>query len=181
MRITVGGDPVSQWLRTVEQISDLLDKSLTTAMRMAAAFAIEEATKDMVQAGLERWTNALHIEGSDESAGALGDMRLFLCLDQPAAVYETGGEIHGNPLLWIPISGTDAAGIKASAFGGLASSKYPRANGGRPLLFSIADRQPKYFGIESVTVGKRLHLEDDVNVAMNNFRQYFVTTMTGSG
>ncbi len=100
-------------------------------------------------------------------------MRLYLCLDQPAAVYETGGEIHGNPLLWIPISGTDAAGIKASEFGDLVSSKYPRLNGGRPLLFSVADREPKYFGIESVTVGKRLHLEDDITAAMNNFKQYF--------
>jgi hypothetical protein len=102
-------------------------------------------------------------------------MRLYMTHENKhAAIFETGGEIHGNPLLWIPLSGTDAAMNRARAMdypGGVRGGRGKR--GGRPLLFSVTDRKPKYFGVESVTIPKKFHLEDDVNNVMSNFRSVF--------
>ena len=176
----IGGDPVGTWRDLMGRFASKVSTGITKAGSMAASMVLREAQADLSRNNLERWTDSLYIDTGVGGSGALGNMRLYLTLDPPAAIFATGGEIHGNPLLWIPLSGTDAAGIRASAFpGGLVSSKYP-LKGGRPLLFSTSDRQPKYFGIESVNVPKRLHLEDDVNIAMNNFRSVFADTMASS-
>ena len=102
-------------------------------------------------------------------------MRLSMTSDdERLALFQSGGVIHGNPMLWIPITGTDAVGIRARDYGGLVSGNPP---GHRPLLFSINDRQPKYFGIESVTVRPRLDLNDVQLSVMTNFRQFFGTAL----
>lgn len=94
-------------------------------------------------------------------------------LDAPgSSIFEDGGTIQGNPLLWIPLSGTDAEGIQASNYsGGLFSVN--RKAGGAPLLFSISDRQPKYFGISSVVIPKKFHLGEIQANVMANFKTVF--------
>ncbi len=88
-----------------------------------------------------------------------------------ANVFEEGAEIKGG-LLWIGISGTDAEGVPAKEYGGLFSPRKQRENG-RPLLFSIADKQPKYFGIEAVTIPKKFHLADVQRSVLAGYRQMY--------
>lgn len=91
--------------------------------------------------------------------------------DRPYAnVFEEGADIVGN-LLWIPLSGTDAEGIRAKDYpGGLFSIKRPS---GRPLLFSISDREPKYFGIGHVTIPKKWNLAGVQQSVLGNFQSVF--------
>ena len=169
-RIVVG-DPGPQFKTIMAGLAARLTTTIDTAMRMAQSMISDAAKADISSAGNfgERWTDGLHVN----LEGAAPNMRLSMTHDIPyAGIFETGGDVLGNPLLWIPLSGTDAAGIRAQAFGGLFSAKYPRKTG-RPLLFSVTDRQPRYVGVDSVTIPKKFHLQDDVNDVMSNFRSIF--------
>lgn len=166
-------NPMPQMRKVLAGIQDRFEKALDTSMRMAQSMLLELGREDIANAGGfgARWTDGLHVD----LEGATPNMRLSMTHDIPyASIFETGGTIHGSPLLWIPLSDTDAAGIRASAFSdGLVGSKMGSRRGGRPLLFSVTDREPKYFGIESVTIPPKFHLQDDVNQVMSNFRSIF--------
>lgn len=159
------------WKSKMAGLQDRLYAALTAAANMAASLIHERAKADISSAGNfgARWTDSLHVEVE----GVAPNMILSMTHDIPwVGIFETGGKINGD-LLWIPLSGTDAAGVRASAFpGGLFSAKYPR-QGGRPLLFSMQDKQPRYFGIESVTIPKKFQLTEDVTSVMSNFRAIF--------
>jgi hypothetical protein len=166
-------DLAQRWRSNLAGLAQRLTRAVTIAMNMAASMMLEAGKQDIAGAGKfgERWTDGLHVR----TEGAGGNMRMYFTHDIPyAGIFETGGTIKGNPLLWIPLSGTDADGIRASAFpGGLVSAKYPRRDGGRPLLFAMSDRQPRYFGVESVTIPPKFQLTRDVTSVMSNFRAIF--------
>jgi hypothetical protein len=153
-------------------LADRLIRTIDATMRMLQSMIKQEADADIESAGNfgQRWTDGLKVN----LEGATPNMRLYMTHDIPyASIFETGGVIEGNPLLWIPLSGTDAVGVRASTFGdGLVSSGSKRKSG-RPLLFSVTDRQPRYVGVPSVNIPPKFHLAEDVNSVMSNFRQVF--------
>lgn len=153
-------------------LADRLNKAIGLSLNMVASLIKSAADSDITNAGDfgERWTSGLHVNVE----GAMPNMRLYMTHDIPyASIFETGGIIEGHPMLWIPLSGTDAAGIRASAFGGgLVSARKARTTG-RPLLFSVTDRKPKYFGIEGIVMPKKFHLSEDVTGVMSNYRSIF--------
>lgn len=161
------------WKANIAGIGDRINRALNAAVNMAASMILTAARSDIAGAGNfgTSWTEGLkmNIEGE-----APANMRMYMTHDIPfAGIFETGGTVQGSPLLWIPLSGTDAAGIRAAAFpGGLFSAKYPRRSG-PPLLFSMQDKKPRYFGTESVTIPKKFHLTEDVISVMANFRAVF--------
>lgn len=156
-------------------VADRFEAALTAAMNMARSMILEAGKADIASAGNfgGRWTEGLHV--------TLNNMRLSMTHDVSYAdIFETGGVIQGKPLLWIGLSGTDAAGIRPSEYGGLFSAR-PTVAGQTPLMFSITDKQPKYFGIESVTIPKIFHLNEIVQSVMANFRQIFDSQFRGGG
>lgn len=172
-KITITPPNIGQkWKEQLAGLAQRLTRAITAAMNMAGSMMLEAGKLDIGSAGRfgQRWTDGLHVR----TEGAGGNMRMYFTHDIPwAGIFETGGVVQGSPLLWLPLSGTDAAGIRASAFpDGLVSAKYPRKDG-RPLLFSLADRQPRYFGVESVTIPRKFQLTEDVKSVMSNFRAIF--------
>lgn len=160
------------WEMHFKDQAEKLYRALDAAMNMAASMILQVGRADIAGAGNfgQAWTNGLTMTVE----GAAPNMRMYLTHSIPfAGIFETGGTINGRPLLWIPLSGTDAAGQRASAFGGgLFAAKYPRKSG-PPLLFSMADKKPRYFGVESVTIPKKFQLTEDVTSVMSNFRAFF--------
>jgi hypothetical protein len=154
-------------------LGDRLNRAIEAAMNMAASMMLEAGRTDIGSAGNfgQRWTDGLHVT----IEGSAPNMKMYFTHDIPwASIFETGGTVTGSPLLWIPLSGTDAQGIRASAFGGgLFSAKYPRRDGGPPLLFSMADKKPRYFGVSEVTIPPKFHLTEDVTSVMSNFKAVF--------
>jgi len=171
LRITTDKIAAPKFKQNLAGLRDRFEKALTASVNMAASMIKEQADADIAGAGNfgQRWTEGLHVDVSD----TLGNMRISVTHDIPyAGIFETGGVIKGNPFLWISISGTDAERTPASAYsGGLFSVN--RKSGGPPLLFSISDKQPKYFGVESVTIPKKFHTGEIVKSVMGNFRQIF--------
>lgn len=72
-------------------------------------------------------------------------------------VFEFGATIKGKPMLWIPLS-------FAKVPKGMWARDYPgglfrvERRGKAPLLFSIRERRPKYFGKKQVRIPKKFHL-----------------------
>jgi hypothetical protein len=159
--VTIEAD---QFKTDFEKVGENYETAFHTAKNMIASMIETESKADMASAG--------NFDGRGLTVTVDGDT-ITTTLDIPGAdIFETGGTIHGNPLLWIPISGTDAVGTRARDYaGGLFSVN--RKAGGPPLLFSMADKSPKYFGVPSVFISKRFHLEEIQLSVMENFKSVF--------
>ena len=164
--ITVDAGASEKFAQNWSELGEHFDTAFSTALNMAASMIKEQSAADIESAG------QFSSEGLEVT---VDDKTITTTLDMPgASLFESGGTIVGNPLLWLPISGTDAEGIRASNYGDKLFSVNRKA-GGPPLLFSIRDKSPKYFGIASVNVPKKFHLgEIQLNV-MANFRDIFDT------
>lgn len=173
------GDAAKKFKQNLAGLQDRMERAITATTNMIASMILEQVKADVEQAGFSnRWTDTI---GVSVQPGSLGNMRVSLTGGDPAlALFETGGVVHGKPLLWIPLSGTDAGKTRARDYpGGLFSAKYPRPDGHRPLLFAISDKLPRYFGIESVTIPKIFHINDIVFSVMGNFRSIFDAEFRG--
>jgi len=175
MRFIVSKAAAPKFKQNLAGLADRFEQALITAANMAASMIEAGARASIAQAGNfgGSWISGLQVRVE----GSLQNMRISMTHEDPrVAIFETGGEIHGNPLLWIPISGTDAAGRSASSYGGLYSGNPP---GHPPLLFSISDRQPKYFGISRVIIPQKFFLRERQMEVMSNFRSIFETAFRG--
>jgi hypothetical protein len=150
-----------------EALSLEYDNAFETSKNMIASMIRERSQADIMAAGNfgPDFVDALRVEVDGDT--------IRTTLDAPGAnIFEEGGTIHGDPLLWLPISGTDAVGTRAREYGhGLFSVN--RKAGGPPLLFSVEDRQPKYFGIPSVFIAKKFHLREIQTLVLENFKTIF--------
>jgi hypothetical protein len=157
--------------KSLVDVSAKYETAFDTALNMIASMIKIRGDADIQGAGnfSEAYTAGLKV--------TVDGNRIITMLDEPGAgLFETGGTIQGNPLLWIPISGTDAAGIQAKNYGGGLFSVNRKA-GGVPLLFSRRDRAPKYFGIASVNIPKKFHLEEIQLDVMSNFKAVFESAL----
>lgn len=171
LRFTTDRLAAQKFKQNLAGLADRYEKALGVAANMAASMIKERGDADIKGAGNfgDRWTTGLHVDVE----GTLGNMRISMYHDiSYADIFENGGTISGNPMLWIPLSFTDAVGVQAKDYpGGLYSVNRP--DGGAPLLFSITDRKPKYFGVASVTIPKKFHLGEIERDVMSDFRQIF--------
>ncbi len=172
MKFTVTGSAGIKLRQNLAGLKTRFDAAITAAANMAASMILIIGRLDIASAGNfeTRWTDGLHVT-VDGDGGSLGNIRISMTHDIPyAGIFETGGTIYGNPLLWIPFSDTDAAGIGARDYPGLVSARGDRP---LPLLLSISDKLPRYFGVESVTIPQKFHLNSDIQSVMANFRAIF--------
>lgn len=179
-RFHLDGEPLSaQWRRRFSH-------ELPSAIAVAISRGARDAGADMQRRGREdiarsgnfgtRWTHGFfaHVEPKH---GALLNAKINLTHRLWFAfIHEFGGIVRGRPMLWIPLSfAADAKGIYARdyarQYGGLF--RVDRKSGGRPLLLSIRDKQPKYFGIEQVFIPKRWNLRGISRDIMSVFGQYY--------
>lgn len=140
-------------LRTFGRVQNA---ALQTA-RDAAAEIKKRGDVDITGAGKfgKRWTSSFHSDvitkGGNITIKTFSTIFYF-------GVFEFGATIFGKPLLWIPLPfAADAQGIMARNFpGGLF--RVDRKRGGAPLLLSVRDGQPKYFGKARVRIPQKFHI-----------------------
>ncbi len=151
---------------------DVRDKALTLARA------------DIKKAGNfgKRWTEGLQATLTEGG----GSIRLNFTHDQIGFnVHQFGATIKGKPMLWIPLStsfGGDSAaqGVRARDFpGGLF--RVDRKSGEAPLLLSLADRQPKYFGKASVHVPKRFHVIEIIKKTGQEMGRFYTKRLKQGG
>lgn len=92
-----------------------------------------------------------------------------------ARLFEFGGTVEGRPLLWLPLSfAGDAQGIRAADYGKRHGLFKVERNGKPPLLLSLADRQPKYVGIQAVTIKRKWNIRGIAQQSMrSDFRRLY--------
>lgn len=153
-------------------------KSIKDAVRGAARDAADEIVRkgraDIEGAGrFSKWAQGLNATVTEGG----GNIRVSVSIDKKQApwfwVFQNGMVIHGKPLLWIPLSfAQDAQGVMARDFGG-GLFRVDRKSGGAPLLLSIKDKQPKYFGKEYVTEPKKFHVVEIARDAARRLRDFY--------
>lgn len=172
MKLTVETN-VKQLRANFDGAAKTFDKRITAAANMAMSMIVEESKADIEAAGAFGAAFTDDLTGSVEKTGS-GIKISITHTDPRAELFEEGGIIEGNPLLWIPLSNTDAFGIRASSYpNGLFSVT---RRDGLPLLFSVADKKPRYFGITKVHIPKKFHLHEIATRVMENFKQIFAAT-----
>lgn len=149
---------------SIDETRDRFDQAFAVSKNMIASMMKTEVSADVASAG--------NFDTSKVTVAVDGDT-ITTTVDLPgAAIMETGGTIYGKPLLWLPFSGTDAEGVQASDYGGQLFS-VNRLTGGVPLLFSINDRKPKYFGVPNVNVPKKFHVAEIEQRVMATYKDIF--------
>jgi hypothetical protein len=175
-RIRVTLDGVGKLGPQLRNRATLFNDKRSAAVRSAAEQAkieIETLGREDIKAGgnfgSPRWQQGFQAT----VAGQSEDLKITVTHDVPYwKVFEFGATIKGNPLLWIPISGSQAAerGVRARDFG-QPLFRVNRKKGGAPLLMSEGGKA-QYFGKESVRIPKKWHLRQiirDVARQMNEF------------
>jgi hypothetical protein len=169
VRLRLDESNLHKWYDNFAALGEQFEKALPVAANMAASMIEEQGKADIAAAGFGGlWTDGLSVEVD----GTLANMRISMYHAIPfAGTFEDGGTIQGNPLLWLPISGTDAENTQAKDYQHPLFSVQRRD--GKPLLLSKDDKQPKYHGVLSVKIPKKFHLREIQQSVMNNFATVF--------
>lgn len=155
-------------------------------VRAAARDTASQAAEEIVERGRAdiaaapgnwgtRWLEGLTAAVSEGG----GSIRIAVSHKIPYfGVFQHGAVIQGRPLLWIPLSFSDAAtamwpgrGVRARDYPGRLFRVDRKV--GAPLLLDSFSKKPQYFGKESVTIPKKFHvLEVAIEVA-RRLREYY--------
>lgn len=132
-------------------------EAMTLAGTETADTIEEKGRVDIASAGKfgPAWTKGFHSKPSSTSNG----VKVVTTMSGRGwRIFQDGRTLLGRPLLWIPLSGTDADGKPRSKYPDPLVQTLSRK--GLPLLVSTRDHRPKYFGKASVTIPKKFHLEE---------------------
>ena len=139
----------------------LLARSITAAARDVAEYILVKGRANMRAAGdfdSARWQLGLHADVTPKF-GAITNPRIVVYHDvKYFNIFEYGGIIRGKPMLWIPLSYTGLT-MRAREYGrryGLF--RVDRKKDGLPLLISIRDGKPKYFGKKQVRMPRKFRI-----------------------
>lgn len=164
----------------------LFDQRRVSAIQAAAQEAktqIELLGREDIRAGgnfgTPRWQNGFQAKVSFVSQS---DLNIRVTHDVSYwKVFELGATIKGKPLLWIPMSGSEAESRKVSARDfGQPLFRVNRKKGGAPLLMS-AGGKVQYFGKESVRIPKKWHLRQIVRDVARQMNAFYKKAMSNNG
>lgn len=119
----------------------------------------------------DRWAPGLSAEVSEGG----GTMRMTIRhIVSYFKVFTKTTTIHGNPLLWIPLSfAKDAIGIRARDYPG-PLFRVDRAGKAPLLMTSVGgEAEAKYFGKESVTIPQKFHTFEIARDIARRFKQTY--------
>lgn len=151
------------------------------AVARRAAEEIEVAGRQNIAAGgnfsSERWQEGFQAKVSYQSRA---DISVRATHNVPYwRVFEYGAKINGRPLLWIPLSFSQAGSLKVRAKDYPAPLFRVDRKGKAPLLLDA--HGPQYFGKESVRIPKKWTLRQVVAQISRNLRRYYSEAMKKNG
>jgi Family of unknown function (DUF6441) len=148
--------------------SSSVSKASSAAMAQCGELALSAGRASIASAGFgTKWQQGLKAEVSEKS--------VFIHHEIPySAIFEDGGVIRGNPILWIPLPSTPktiggqrtTAKLWAARVGKLIMLKGPS---GKPMLYGTMPgtkrRVPLFVGEDAVTIPKKFDVEGAVRRA----------------
>lgn len=173
IRVTVSGqDAGTRFQAAMNANLSAVARGVTGGARAAAAEIKRRGDADIKGAGNfgPRWTEGFKVDVKP-SNGFLLNARIDVHHTIPYAhVFQTGATIKGKPELWIPLPFANVTVTAREFPGGLFRVDRKQ---GPPLLLSRIDKEPKYFGLPSVTIKKRFHLLEIVSDVMKRFDDFY--------
>lgn len=158
MKVILTDPPIPGALKqSMARAAKNIRAGMIEAADAASKAILDQGRADISGAGRfgARWTEGLTSDVEDQSPrGVTITVRHAVPY---WTVFQYGKEIHGKPLLWIPLTDSDAVGISAKDYPGRLF-RVDRKAGGAPLLMSAEDKEVKYTGHESVDIPKKFHL-----------------------
>ena len=153
------------------RISDRMVRAINDTMKQASDEILKLGRAD-IKRGIKataRWTSSLHADLNQDPISP--SIKVFSTIPY-FKIFEFGGVIKGRPLLWIPLAFAGVPkGTRARDFpGGLF--RVDRKSGA-PLLLSITDRKPKYFGKASVTIPRKFHIRDVLRTVAGKLQEFY--------
>jgi hypothetical protein len=130
--------------QTIANVKKPIARAATAAMKETADLAKQRGRASIQSAGFStRWSNALRAKVYPDGRDSMGPAAVITHNIPYANIFEEGGTISGNPLLWLPIeanlplqSGGRRWTPKAAA-AALGPLRYVKRASGPPLL--VAD------------------------------------------
>lgn len=164
----------ASYRRDTERWGLAIARACTLAYRACAKLIDSRGKTDIARSGKfgARWQEGLKVLTLPRQGFSI-ENQIIIGHDQIGArLFEYGGTVRGKPLLWIPLSFSNAKGRKAREYpGGLF-----RVNrrGKSPLLLSRIDKKPKYVGKRQVTIRQRWHIRDiSADVMTHSFIPFY--------
>lgn len=171
VRVVMGGDQLGpKLMQNLGRQADLVRRAMRLTAQEVANEIMQDGREDIASSGNfgQRWTDGFKARVSE------GGGRILITTSMAVPywrVFQHGATIQGNPLLWIPLSWTDAVGKSARDYG-QPLFRVDRKSGGAPLLLSF-DGQPKYSGHVSVEIPKKFHLLEICAQVARTFKQKY--------
>lgn len=160
-----------QLVHGVKIAQDRIVRSVAATMRDAAAEILKRGRADIRAGGnfRKRWTDALHADPVQTSTASI--INVFHTIPY-FRVFEFGATIKGKPLLWIPLKfARDAKGVRARDYPGRLF-RVDRS-GKAPLLLSVTDKKPKYFGKAQVRIPRKFHIRTIAAEVSRQLRDFY--------
>jgi hypothetical protein len=161
MRIVIdNGQSTAAWASRMVARGPATRQATLAAGEMVADETQSKGRADIATAGRfgPRWTSAFTSKAHPIPDGVTVVSSMSGWAGLHWRPFEEGGEVQGQPLIWIPFSDGDAVGVPLSQYP--APLIHRTSRGGLPLLISTSTHRGAYFGKESITVRKFFHLEE---------------------
>jgi hypothetical protein len=167
--------------RSIARLGDRVRTAARGAAQDAAKEIVTLGRENMVAGGrFERWAQGLDAKVTEGG----GNIKIAVTIDRQQApwfwTFQEGVTIKGNPLLWIPLSFADVPkGTLARDYAG-GLFRVDRKSGAAPLLLSLVDKKPKYFGKEQVVEPKKFRVVEITREVARRVRSFYVNRLKQS-
>lgn len=171
-RVSFKGEPLSVQLNNAMKANEAaVASAIVGTANDIADYILDKGRQDIANAGKfgPRWTEGLTADVNPKRPAF--DAVITVSHSVPYfSIFQEGGTITGSPYLWIPFSYTRLKVPPRNFPGALF---FVMSKRGLPMLFSKADRKPKYFGISAVTQKKRFRTLEIGEEALGKAQQFY--------
>lgn len=176
-----------EFAQAIADIKNPIAKAATAAMKDTADLAKQRGRASIAAAGFSsRWQNALRADVYPTGKASMSPAAVIKHKIDYAGIFEEGGQITGNPLLWIPIDAniTVRSGGRRWTPKAYAASVGPlfmlTLAGHRPMLFAKGKRGPPLFvGVSQVTISRKFAITEAVREAAEKFATFYDQHIAG--
>lgn len=139
-----------QWIRATSEYERIIAKAATAAIRAVGREGRDDGRRSIADAGFSRrWQRSLVVKNIPPGGPVLNPQAYIHTTINYADIFETGGDIHGDPILWLPLPSVPSIGGREhmtvaqyfKTIGPLIKLKRPA--GKAPILAAIIRRGVK--------------------------------------
>lgn len=162
IEIRLAGDWGEQLRRNLDKAHEVMKKAVSATAKETAKELRSAIFEDIQSSGDfgKPWKSSVKVESAIGDGEATITVRYSSSkLGQAAKLFETGGTVHGDPLLWIPLNDRQSLRKAIVRAGGAV---YVHGRDGGHYLIGRKTRKVIAIGAEQINQHKRFHIQEAV-------------------